>query len=174
MGKSERDGRTIMNMTCCLLNETKLPHFLWNEIAATSVYLLNRIPNKTIDMDTSHRRMLGNHASLAHLRIIGARAFVHQPLHTGKLEEKAWEGRLVGYDANSPTYRIYNPASRNIIRSRNVTFIESPKITSKAEDLGDDEDTPSQAGKEQDSRPFTRSQGASKHSRPTTLNSRQR
>ena len=36
-------------------------------------------------------------AYLGHLRVIGARALVHEETHTRKLEYRAWEGRLVGY-----------------------------------------------------------------------------
>ena len=52
--------------------------------------------------------MFGKHAKLYFLRVIGSRAFVHVERHTSKLEEKVWEGVLVGYDSDSPTYRIYN------------------------------------------------------------------
>ena len=44
--------------------------------------------------------------------------------YTSKLEDKAWEGVLIGYDNDSPTYRIYDRSSGKIFSSRNVTFIE--------------------------------------------------
>ncbi len=143
-GTSERDGRTIMAITRCLINEAKLPHFLWNEVCATAVYLSNRIPHKTIGMDTPYHRLFGKHSSLSHLRVIGARAFVHVEGAKDKLNERAWEGKLVGYDSQSRTYRIYKPSTRKVIRSRNVTFIESPSknmrddsnLTSKRTNVG--------------------------------------
>ena len=63
---------------------------------------------------------------LTHLRTIGARAFVHYERHRDKLEDKAWEGRLVGYSKDSKAYRIYNSTTRQVVESRNVTFIECP------------------------------------------------
>ena len=39
-GVSERDGRTIMFTTRCLLNEARLPKTLWGEIASTAVFLI--------------------------------------------------------------------------------------------------------------------------------------
>ena len=36
-GISERDGRTILKVTRCLLNESNLPKILWGEIAALSL-----------------------------------------------------------------------------------------------------------------------------------------
>ena len=56
-GLSERDGRTILNVTRCLLNEANLPKTLWGEIAATAVFLINRLPHSSINGDTPYYRM---------------------------------------------------------------------------------------------------------------------
>ncbi len=125
-GISERDGRTIMNMTRCLLNENQLPKHLWGEIAATSVFLINRLPHKALRGDTPYFRMFGKQANLSFLRIIGSRAFVHVEGHTTKLQPKAWEGVLVGYNNDSPTFRVYDRRTGRVTSSRNVTFIETP------------------------------------------------
>jgi hypothetical protein len=47
-GVSERKNRTVMKMTMCILFEKKLPKFLWAEAVNTSVYLLNRLPTKSV------------------------------------------------------------------------------------------------------------------------------
>ena len=49
---------------------------------------------------------------------------MHEEGHTSKLQPKAWEGVLVGYDDDSPTFRIYNRTTQQVLSSRNVTFIE--------------------------------------------------
>ena len=48
-GISERDGRTIMNMTRCLLVDTGLPKFLWAELCETATYLINRAPHSALN-----------------------------------------------------------------------------------------------------------------------------
>lgn len=55
IGQCERVGRTTMTVTRFLLNEAKLFHFLWVDNTAIPVYLLNRTPNNTIRMETTHR-----------------------------------------------------------------------------------------------------------------------
>eukprot|EP00903_Cladosiphon_okamuranus_P022099 g20321.t1 len=45
--------------------------------------------------------------------------------HREKLHYRAWEG-LVGYSKDSRVYRIYNSRTRQVVESRNVTFIETP------------------------------------------------
>eukprot|EP00752_Nemacystus_decipiens_P014132 g12567.t1 len=69
------------------------------------------------------------YAALSHLRVVGARAFIHYEHHREKLQDRAWAGRLVGYSKDSRAYRIYNPATRRVVESRNVTFIETPDAT---------------------------------------------
>ena len=113
-----------MDMTRCIINEAGLPKHLWGEIAATSVFLINRLPHKALKGDTPYFRMFGKQANLSFLRIIGSRAFVHEEGHTTKLQPRAWEGVLVGYDDDSPTFRVYDRTTGRVGSSRNVTFIE--------------------------------------------------
>ena len=70
--------------------------------------------------------MFGRDAKLSHLRTSGSSAFVHKEGILGKTSERAWKGVLVGYDEESPFYRIYRPATRQVIKTRNVRFIEAP------------------------------------------------
>ena len=123
-GVSERDGRTIMDITRCLLNETNLPKTLWREIASTAVFIINRLQHASIGGDTPHYRMFGKHAVLSFSRVIGTRAYVNVEGYTPKLQPKAWEGVLVGYDSDKPTFRVYDRSPGRISCSRNVSFIE--------------------------------------------------
>ena len=70
--------------------------------------------------------MFGKHADLAFLRIIDTRAFVQVVGYTTKLQSKAWEGVLVGYDSDKPTFHVYDRCTGRISSSRNVSFIEEP------------------------------------------------
>ncbi|CAN0475329.1 unnamed protein product, partial [Ascophyllum nodosum] len=60
----------------------------------------------------------------SHLKIIGAKAFVHIQ-DARKLELKSWERILYGFSEDEALfYRVWNPKSRRVVDSRNVTFIE--------------------------------------------------
>ena len=95
-------------MTRCFFTETGLSKRLWGELASTAVFLKNHIPHRALGSDTPYYRMFGKNADLSFLRVIGSRAFVHEEGHRDKLDERAWEGvlLLVGYNNDSPTYRI--------------------------------------------------------------------
>ena len=70
----------------------------------TAAYLCNRAPNASWADETPYKALYGTDANLGHLRAIGARAFVHVDAHTSKLERRAWEGRLVGYNMDSKSF----------------------------------------------------------------------
>ena len=53
-GVGERDENMIIGMVLCLLNGAALPKSVWGEIVATTVFLLNPLPNKIIDGDMPH------------------------------------------------------------------------------------------------------------------------
>ena len=40
-------------------------------------YVCNRFPHSTLNMETPYKKLCGKDADLSHLKIIGARAFVH-------------------------------------------------------------------------------------------------
>ena len=106
---SQRDGRTIMNMVRCILIDTGMPKFLRGEICEITTYIINRFPHRVLGGKSPYSKLYSTNPDLASLRIIGARAFVHKETHVHKLEQKAWEGLMIGYGKDSRSYRIYNP-----------------------------------------------------------------
>ena len=64
-GVSERDGRTNMDMTRCLLSEAHLPKTSWGVVASTAVFLINRLPHAAIGGDTPYHRIANTSRPLA-------------------------------------------------------------------------------------------------------------
>ena len=95
-----------------------------------------------VDVDVT-----GQALDLSGLRVFGCPAYVHvDPSRRKKLEPKAWERIFVGYACDSPAYLIYNPATKNVVRSQNVKFNELwlPSHSLSAKNLGEngsDDDT---------------------------------
>ena len=69
----EWDGHVIMDVAQYMLNGAALPKYLWGKMVATVVFLLNRLPSKTIGGDTSYYRMLNRHVDLFFLQATGTR-----------------------------------------------------------------------------------------------------
>ncbi|XP_055909031.1 uncharacterized protein LOC129943584 [Eupeodes corollae] len=93
-------------MARCLLLNADLPSSLWAEAVNTAVYG-GRKPN------------------VSHLRIFGCNAFMldRRPSKS-KFKARATEYFLVGYSVESKAYRLYEPKSNKIFKSRDVRFLE--------------------------------------------------
>ena len=144
-GIAERSWRTILNTVRAMLRAAGLSRGYWAEAMNTAVYLLNRVPTASLGGGTPYNALYGKEAPLDHLRIFGCRAYAH--VYDGerkKLDDKAWEGIMVGYDdSNRSCYRIYNPITRQTRSTVHVTFDEGnfpakPGVTASSGDLDDD------------------------------------
>ena len=125
-GRVERQNRTIVEMMRTLLCAANLPKSLWAEMARTATYIRNMIPLNRLNFHTPFEVRVGCAPDVAHLRIIGSRAFVYTPdVHRLKLDEKCVEGILVGYDFDRYTYRVWVPGTKTVHSSPNVQIIES-------------------------------------------------
>ena len=88
-------------------------------------YILNRIPQSALNMETPYKKLYGKDADLSRLKIIDVRAFVHVE-HPNKLGHTSWEGVVYSFsETESNSYRIWNPKTRRVVESRNVVFIET-------------------------------------------------
>ena len=86
--------------------------------------------------------MKGKKPDLSHIRVLGARAWVHIPKEKRKkLDERSWQGIHVGYEGTNQ-YRIYNPCTGKVHVTRDVTIDERNLFDRKAfqpRELIDDE-----------------------------------
>ncbi|KAM1582901.1 hypothetical protein ACFX10_030579 [Malus domestica] len=91
-----------------------------------AVYLLNRCPTKALKKTTPFEEYNGRKPGIAHLKVFGSLCYVHIPSNLiHKLEENCHKCIFVGYGASEKGYRLYDPISRKIILSRDVTFDEN-------------------------------------------------
>ncbi len=107
-----------------MLHDKKLPLELWGEAVLCATHILNRTLSSTNDK-TPFELWNGCKPDVSYFRIFGSPAFVHLPEETRKkLDPKAVQCVLVGYCEHSKSYRLWNPAERKIIISRDVIFNE--------------------------------------------------
>ena len=121
-GVSERRNRTLLDMVRSMMSFTDLPDFLWGHSLLTSIYLLNRVPSKTVPT-TPYEIWHGKKPSLSHLRIWGCPAHVKRQ-QADKLEFRSFRARFIGYPKESLGYYFYIPEDHNVIVSRHAIFLE--------------------------------------------------
>lgn len=131
-GLSERNNRTIIEKVRCMLFDAGLAKCYWAEAAAYAVYLLNRSPASGVGV-TPEEVWTGRKPDLSHIRVFGCTAMAHIPKACRKkLDAKATECILTGFDENTKGYRLYDPKAKKFFKSRDVSFIDENAFKSNS------------------------------------------
>lgn len=129
---AERYNRTVMERTRAQMIHGAIPKYLWGEIVLATAHILNLSPTSSVDdvpVNLWQHHCAGNGAHLADpsfLRVLGCRAFTH--IHKGdrrKLDNTAHDLIHVGYEPDSKAYQLWDPVTRKVVVSRDVTFDEA-------------------------------------------------
>ncbi|PZD30029.1 hypothetical protein A1F97_10211 [Pyrenophora tritici-repentis] len=125
-GGIERAGKSIVIRGRAIRLHAGLPKEYANECVMSAIYLLNRTPVEAIDWRCPYTKVKGVKPSVAHLEVIGARAYVlNEKLPRGaKLDSRALIGHLVGFDSTN-IFRVWLPSIGRVIRTRDVVFVRS-------------------------------------------------
>ena len=127
-GVVERKNRSVMEMARSLLKSMEIPGIFWAEAVRHSVYLLNRLPTKSMGYRTPYEGWNGRKPHLGHLRIFGCKGHVKiVGTHLKKLDDRSVQMVYFGIEEGSKAHRMYNPKTNKIVVSRDVVFEESLK-----------------------------------------------
>jgi len=122
-GRVERAHLTLPNDMRTLLIDSGLPEQFWAEAIAYASYnrnnfMVNKEGKIPVDLCT------GQQASLRHLQPFGQRLFYRVHQQQSKLLPRYLPGRLMGYQAGSTSYRVYNPTTRQSVATRDMVIQE--------------------------------------------------
>lgn len=127
-GMAERENRTLCDTARSMLFNTDLSrtdcHLLWTEAIGTAAYLRNRVPNRGILNTTPYSEWYGRKPDVSHLRVFGAKAFVHIPnAMRRKMDPKSRKAIFVGYDRlTDKVYRVFDPVKKIVERVSDVVI----------------------------------------------------
>ena len=112
-----------------MLSHAKLPKSFLGEAMKIVVDLINLSPPYPLEGDIPKRVWRGKFVSFEHLRVFGCRAFAHVPRdEQSKLDSKTKQCIFLGYSNEEFGYRLWDPTTKKIIRSRDVVFFEDQTI----------------------------------------------
>lgn len=95
----------------------------WGEAVIMANYIQNRLPAKDIEK-TPYEIWFGVKPSIKHFKRFGSKCYVFVPDEKRKkLDAKAIQAVMVGYDLSSKAYRCYVPSTGKIVISRDVQFV---------------------------------------------------
>jgi transposase InsO family protein len=143
-GVSERANRTIVEKARSMLQDAGLSSKYWGEAVNTAVYLKNRCPTKAVNGMVPEESWTGRRVSLDHLKVFGAKAFVHIPHQKRtKWDSKSQEMIMVGYCEDSKAYRLIDPEKpQKVKKERNVKFLEDCESVSRKIEQKSAEESP--------------------------------
>uniref|UniRef100_A0A2N9FY74 Integrase catalytic domain-containing protein n=1 Tax=Fagus sylvatica TaxID=28930 RepID=A0A2N9FY74_FAGSY len=125
-GVAERKNRTIMNMVRSMLSEKQIPKNFWPEAVNWTAHVLNRSPTLAVKDMTPEEAWSGIKPNVDYFRVFGCIGHVHvSDSKRKKLDDKSFQCVLLGMSEESKAYRLYDPASKKIVVSRDVFFEES-------------------------------------------------
>jgi hypothetical protein len=92
----------------------------------TAVYLLNRVPCKANDGQTSLELWYGKKLFVHHLKIFGSVMYVRNTRpNLKKLEDRGRRMIVVGYERGTKAYRVYDPATKKVTITHDLVFDEA-------------------------------------------------
>lgn len=105
-GKAERFNRTLVEKARSALHGAGLDKTLWGYAVDAANYVILRSPVSS-KPKTPWELFFGTKPDVSHLRVFGAKAYVHIPKHLRtKMDSKSVEGIFLGYEPHSAGYRV--------------------------------------------------------------------
>ncbi|PRQ42655.1 putative RNA-directed DNA polymerase [Rosa chinensis] len=129
-GLAERKNRQLLEVLRASLFGMNVPREYWGEALKSATYLINRTPSSVINFETPQQKLgtLISAPTLPNLepRVFGCVAYVHIPKHLRhKLDPCAKRCLFVGYAEFKKGYRCYDPQTKTLHVSLDVSFHEN-------------------------------------------------
>ena len=105
----------------CMLIESELPKSLWPYAIMTAAYVRNRCYQQRLK-NTAYFAFTGSKPNISNMHPFGTTCFVHEVQPKSKLDARSKEGKFVGYDRETPSYLVYFPDTRKVVKRRSVKF----------------------------------------------------
>jgi hypothetical protein len=139
----ERKNRSLIDMARMMLTEYRTLERFWSEAVNTSCHAINRLYLHRLLKKTSYELLTGNKPNVSYFHVFGSKCYilVKKGRHS-KFAPKVVEGFLLGYDANTKVYRVFNKSSGLVEVSSDVVFYEmngSPREQVDLDDVDEDE-----------------------------------
>ncbi|CAH9146107.1 unnamed protein product [Cuscuta epithymum] len=125
-GVVERRNQMVVEMARCLMKTMAVPGIFWGEAVKTAVYILNRVPTRSLVGVTPYEAWHNRKPNVHHLRTFGCVAHVKRlGPNVDKLADRSILGVFTGYEEGAKAYRVYDPIKDRMHITRDVLFEES-------------------------------------------------
>ncbi|CAI7774538.1 unnamed protein product [Closterium sp. NIES-54] len=123
-GIADRRIGMVMDVARMSMIHAAAPHFLWLFAVQYAAHQFNLQPWISLPETSPTLRWTGKVGDASAFRVWGSRAFVRD-LFADKLSPRAVPCVFLGFPPDAPEWQFYNPTSRRVLSSQDVTFDES-------------------------------------------------
>src|ERR1044072_4884628 len=124
-GVIERKHRHIVELGLTLLAHASIPFSYWDHAFQTSVYLINRLPSKSIQNSVPYTLLFKKFPDYSFLRAFGCSCFPNtRPYNQHKLDFRTQHCVFLGYSTSHKGYKCLSQEGKLII-SKDVIFDET-------------------------------------------------
>ena len=120
-GLVARGNRILLDMVRSVMGKLDLPKSLWGYALEIVVYILNRVPTKSVQ-GTLYEIWTNKKPFLSHMKVWGCPAYVKR-IVSYKLEVKSDKCLFVGYPKQTIGYQFYNTLEQRLFVSNHVVFL---------------------------------------------------
>ena len=122
-GVTERTNRTLVEMARCMMLQSGISGGFWAEAILTANHIRNRCPSRSLNGEIPFKIWTRRTPVLSYFQRLGTTAFMlDKTIGKGKFDSRSKKCIFIGYSTQSKAYRLWDPESRKILRSRDVTF----------------------------------------------------
>ncbi|CAI7878743.1 unnamed protein product [Closterium sp. NIES-54] len=123
-GIAERRIGMVMDVARTSMIHAAAPHFLWPFAVQYAAHQINLQPRVSLSETTPTLRWTGKVGDASAFRVWGSQAFVRDT-SADKLSSRVVPCVFLGFPPDAPGWQFYNPTSRRVLSSQDVTFDES-------------------------------------------------
>ncbi|CAI7918910.1 unnamed protein product [Closterium sp. NIES-53] len=123
-GVAERRIGLVMEVARTSMIHAAAPHFLWPFAVRYAAHQLKLWPRVSLPETSPTLLWTGKVGNVSRFRVWGARAFVRDTT-ADKLSPCAIPCVFLGFVPDAPGWQVYDPASRRVFASQDVTFDDS-------------------------------------------------
>lgn len=130
-GRIERENRTVVEAARTVMHARGLDSSLWAEAVNYAVFTINQTGTSSVKGKSPADLWFGRKLSISKLKPFGCCCYVFIEKHRrGKTDKKSRKGLFIGYDIDTPGFRVYFPEDHDVVSSCNVVFDENGSVES--------------------------------------------
>ena len=122
-GTAERNWRSLFEIARGMIIGSDLPQSLWTYAVMAATHIRNRMYCQRIK-DTPYHLLTGKKPNISKLHVFGSVCFAYCHDDKKKLDPRSRRGIFVGYDKYSPSYLIFSPDTKKVMKYGTVKFTE--------------------------------------------------